>query len=170
MEIDVRVIPEGMSMLLTLGAFLVLLLGLRKLLYEPVSKKLNERQENIQKNIDEAKITKEEALALKTQYEEKIQEAKGESQTIVENGRRRGEEIREDIILEAKEEANKIIDKAKKEIQIEKEKALMDVQKEAGEMAVLIASKIMQENLDLASQQDLINKFIDEVGTSKWQN
>ncbi len=46
----------------------------------------------------------------------------------------------------------------------------MDVQKEAGEMAVLIASKIMQENLDLASQQDLINKFIDEVGTSKWQN
>ena len=170
MEIDVRVIPEGMSMLLTLGAFLVLLFGLWKLLYKPVSKTLNERQENIQKNIDEAKIAKEEALVLKTQYEEKIQEAKSESQAIIENGRRRGEEVREDIILEAKEEASKIVDKAKREIQIEKEKALMDVQKEAGEMAVLIASKLMQENLDLASQQDLINKFIDEVGTSKWQN
>jgi len=170
MEIDVRVIPEGMSMLLTLGAFLVLLLGLWKLLYEPVSKNLEKRRENIQNNIDEAKIAKDEALALKTQYEEKIQEAKGESQAIVENGRRRGEEIKEDIILEAKKEANNIVEKAKREIQIEKEKALLDVQKEAGEMAILIASKIMEENLDLASQQDLINKFIDEVGTSKWQN
>ena len=43
MEIDVRVIPEGMSMLLTLGAFLVLLFGLKKLLYEPVSNTLKKK-------------------------------------------------------------------------------------------------------------------------------
>ncbi len=48
-EIDVKVIPEWISMLLTLGAFLVLLFGLKKLLYEPVSNTLNKRQDNIQK-------------------------------------------------------------------------------------------------------------------------
>ena len=170
MNIIVRVIPELPSMLLALGAFLVLFLGLRKLLYEPVSKSLNERQDNIQKNIDEAKTAKAEALDLKTQYEERIQEAKNESQAIIENGRKRGEEVKEDIILEAKVEAKNIVDKAKREIEVEKEKALLDVQKEAGEMAVLIASKIMGENLDLASQQNLIDNFINEVGTSKWQN
>lgn len=170
LDINVRVIPELASMALTLGAFLVLLFGLKRLLYKPVSKMLNERQENIQDNIDEAKILKEEALQLKSQYESRIQEAKNESQMIIENGRKRGEEVKEDIVLEAKKEAKNILEKAKREIEVEKEKALLDVQTQAGEMAVLIASKIMGENLDLASQQDLINKFVDEVGTSKWQN
>jgi F-type H+-transporting ATPase subunit b len=170
MEIDVRVIPEWINMLLTLGAFLVLFLGLRKLLYEPVSKALNERQENIQNNIDGAHRTKEEAIQLKSQYEIQIQEAKGESQAIIESGKRRGEEVREDIILEAKEEAKNILDKAKREIEVEKEKALMEVQNEAGEMGILIASKIIGENLNLAAQEDLIDKFVDEVGKSKWQN
>lgn len=170
MDINVNVIPDFMSMILTLLAFLVLLFGLGKLLYEPVSKALNERQENIQRNIDEAKTSKEEALALKQQYEAKIQGAKKESQDIVEQGRKRGEEIREDIILEAKEEANNILEKARREIQIEKEKAMLDVQMQAGEMAVLIASKIVEENIDMAKQQDLIDKFVDEVGIREWQN
>ncbi len=170
MDINVNVIPDFMSMILTLLAFLVLLFGLRKLLYKPVSKALRDRQDNIQKNIDEAKTSKEEALALKEQYENRIQEAKKESQGIVEQGRKRGEEVREDIILEAKEEANNIIEKARREIQVEKEKAMLDVQMQAGEMAVLIASKIVEQNIDMAKQQDLINKFVDEVGTKEWQN
>jgi len=37
-------------------------------------------------------------------------------------------------------------------------------------MALLIASKVIDEELDVNLQQDLINKFIDEVGTDKWQN
>ncbi|NMA86396.1 MAG: F0F1 ATP synthase subunit B [Tissierellia bacterium] len=170
MEIDVRVIPEWINMLLTIGAFLVLLYGLRRLLYEPVSKVLNERQDNIQNNIDEGHRIKEEAIQLKSQYEAQIQEAKNESQAIIENGKKRGEEVREDIILEAREEAKNILDKAKREIEVEKEKALMEVQNEAGEMAILIASKIIGENLNLAAQEDLIDKFVDEVGKSKWQN
>jgi len=36
-------------------------------------------------------------------------------------------------------------------------------------MALLIASKILEENLTLDKQQQLINKFVDEVGTQKWQ-
>ncbi len=40
----------------------------------------------------------------------------------------------------------------------------------AGDMAVLIASKVIEENIDMAKQQDLINKFVDEVGTKEWQN
>ncbi len=66
------------------------------------------------KNIDDAKTSKEEALALKQEYEAKILEAKKESQEIIEQGRKRGEEVRESIIIEAKEEANNIIEKAKK--------------------------------------------------------
>ncbi len=170
MDIQVRVIPDFVSMILVLLAFVVLLLILGKLLYKPVSEALEKRRENIQKNIDDAKASKEEALTLKQEYEAKILEAKKESQEIIEQGRKRGEEVRESIVLEAREEANNIIEKAKREIQAEKEKAVLDLQVKAGEMAVLIASKVIEENIDMAKQQDLINKFVDEVGMREWQN
>ncbi|CCQ94693.1 ATP synthase subunit b [[Clostridium] ultunense Esp] len=167
---DVRVIPELSSMILTLLAVLILFWGLSKLLYKPVSKILNERKEKIQNDIDGAKVLKEEAATLKSEYESKLLDARKETQEIIESGRKRGEEIKEDIIAEAKKEAENIVEKAKREIQAEREKALLDVKMQAGEMAVLIASKIIEKDVDLASQQDLIEKFVDEVGTREWQN
>jgi F-type H+-transporting ATPase subunit b len=167
---DVRVIPELSSMILTLIAVLILFWGLSKLLYKPVSKILNERKEKIQNDIDGAKTVKEEAMALKTEYESKLLDARKETQEIIESGRKRGEEIKQDIIAEAKKEAENIVEKAKREIQAEREKALLDVKMQAGEMAVLIASKIIEKNVDATSQQDLIEKFVDEVGTREWQN
>jgi F-type H+-transporting ATPase subunit b len=167
---DIRVIPDPSSMILTLLALLVLYFGLRKLLYKPVSKALNDRKEKIESDLEGAKTSREEANALKAEYENRILDAKKESQTIIESGRKRGEEVRENIILEAKKEAQNIVEKARREIEVEKEKALLDVKMQAGEMAVLIASKIIEQEMDLASQQNLIDKFVDEVGTSKWQS
>ena len=37
-------------------------------------------------------------------------------------------------------------------------------------MAILIASRIMEEQINMDTQKNLINKFIDEVGKSKWQS
>lgn len=170
MEIDVKVIPVLSSMILTLLALLVLYFGLRKLLYKPVSESLNARKEKIQNDLDGAKTAREEAFVLKSGYENKILDAKKESQEIIEHGRKRGEEVKEDIILEAKNEADNILEKARKEIEIERDKALLDVKMQAGEMAVLLASKIIEKNVDMASQQDLIDNFVNEVGTQKWQN
>ncbi|GFN36195.1 F0F1 ATP synthase subunit B [Tepidimicrobium xylanilyticum] len=167
---DIRVIPELPSMILTLIAVLILFWGLSKLLYKPVSKILNERKEKIQNDIDSAKILKEEADKLRAEYEAKLLEARKESQGIIEAGRRRGEEIKENLIAEAKKEAESIIERAKREIQAEREKALLEVRIQAGEMAVLIASKIIEKNVDMVSQQELIEKFLDEVGTREWQN
>ncbi|MBZ2174919.1 F0F1 ATP synthase subunit B [Schnuerera sp. xch1] len=166
---NVRVLPELSSVILTLIATFILFLGLRKLLYKPVSKILNDRKENIKNEIDEAKEIRQEAMKLKDEYEARIAEARQETQEIIESGRKRGEEVKESIVTEAKEEANSIIEKAKKEIEAEKEKALLDIKTQSGEMAILIASKIIQEEMDSTKQQKLINKFVDEVGSQKWQ-
>lgn len=169
MDFVVRVLPVGSSVVLTLIATIILFFGLRKLLYKPVSKLLEDRKEGIQKEIVGAKELKKEAMGLKNDYEDRISKAKEESQEIIENGRKRGEEIKEGIIDEAKEEAEGILSKAKREIEAEKEKALLDIKTQSGEMAILIASKIIEEKMDMAKQKQLINKFVDEVGTQKWQ-
>ncbi len=167
--IDIKVLPVGSSMLLTLGALLVLYFGLKKLLYKPVSEALSNRQEKIKSDIESAKAQREEAEALKSNYEAQIADAKREAQSIIENGRKRGEEVRADIIGKAEEDARSIVMKARREAEAEKERALMDIKSEAGDMAVLIASKILEENVE-GNQQHIIDNFINEVGNQKWQN
>lgn len=170
MNIVVRALPELSSVLITWVSVGILFLILRKLLYNPVSKFLEDRKAKIQSDIDEAKTLKEEAQSMLKEYESKISQARKESQEIIENARKRGEELREDIIQEAKREAEGIISRARQEISREREAALESIRSEAGEIAVLIASKILEENLALDKQQNLIDKFIDEVGKSEWQN
>lgn len=170
MEFDIRVIPQLSSMILQLISTLLLFFILRHFLYKPVSKFMNDRKEGIQSDIDDAKTLKSEAIELKSEYELKINEAKTEGQKIIEDSRKRGEEIKQDIVNEARVEANSIMEKARVEIEREKEKALEEIKLQAGEMAILIASKVIDKNLDMNLQKDMIDKFVDEVGVDKWQN
>lgn len=170
MEIQVLALPVVSAMLLSWVALAILYFGLRKFLYKPVSEFLNDRKEKIKSDIDGAKVLKEEATALREEYESRIDLAKKESQEIVEGARKRGEELKEDILEEAKKEAEGIVARARKEIIRERESAMQDVKSQAGELAILIASKIMEEEVKMDKQNILIDKFIDEVGNSQWQN
>ncbi|NLN14396.1 MAG: F0F1 ATP synthase subunit B [Tissierellia bacterium] len=169
-DIVVRVLPELSSVLISWATLLVLYLLLRKLLYKPVSKILSDRQAKIQSNIEEAKQLREEAEKLKLDYEARIADAKKESQDIIESARKRGEELRENIVEEARKEAELLMDRARKTIEQEKEKAFEDIKAQVGELAILIASNIMEEEINPAKQEELIHKFIDEVGSSQWLN
>lgn len=170
MEINVLALPQLPSMIITLVSVFVLYLILRKFLYTPVTEFLAKRKASIQEDLDGAKLAKKEAIDLKEDYEGKIAKAKEEGQEIIESSRRRGNEIREQIVQEAKEEAESLKVRARKDIEREREKAYEEVKASAGELAVLIASKIMEEKITLENQNHLIDKFIDEVGNSKWQN
>ena len=170
MSITVRALPELQSVLLAWAALFVLYFLLKKLLYKPVSTFLQERKDKIQADLDGVKAIKDEAISLRDEYETRISDAKKESQEIVERARKRGEELRDDIVAEARKEAEAILTKARKEISREKEMALQGIKTQAGELAILIASKIMEEKVNMDNQKNLIDKFIDEVGNSKWQN
>lgn len=167
---QVHVLPDWPNFLLQLASTGVLFLVLRHFLFTPVSNFLQERKEKISSDIKEAESQKVEASKLKSQYEAKIEEAKEEAKEIIESSRKRGDEIREEIVSDAKKEANNMIDKAKKEISREKEKAQQELKEEMVTVAMLAASKVIDENLDDKKHKDMINKFIDEVGENQWQN
>ena len=170
MDIQVLALPVVSSMILAWIALAILYFGLRKFMYKPVSDFLNNRKEKIKSDIEGAKVLKEEATTLRDDYESRIDLAKKESQEIVESARKRGEELKEDILAEARNEAEGIVSRARKEITREREVAMQDIKSQASELAILIASKIMEEEVKLDKQNILIDKFIDEVGNSQWQN
>ncbi len=170
MDIVVRPLPNLSSMILTWVAVLILFLVLKKFLHKPVTKFLSERREKIQTDLDGAKVLKTEAQSLKEDYEAKIDLARKESQEILEGARKRGDELRESIVAEARKDADDIVSNARKEINRERDVALQSIKTQAAEIGVMIASKIIEEQVTLDKQNGLIDKFIDEVGSSKWQS
>lgn len=169
-DIKVLVLPELVPMIIILISTLILFLILRKFLHKPVTEFIQKRQDKIESNIKEAEMLKQEAIDIRADYEGKIDKAKLEGQEIIENARIRATELEKSMLEEAKIEAANVMERAKRDIAREKEKAYEDIKKSTGEMAILIASKIMEKDINLENQNTLIDKFIEEVGTSQWQN
>lgn len=169
-EYPVLVIPDFQSVVITAITLAILYFVFKRFLYEPVSTFLQDRRNRILGEIEDADYLKAEAEEMKANQEAMISKAQIEGQKIVENARKYGEEVKENIILEAQQQAREIILKAEKETERQKQLMLQDVKSQSIDMGILIASKIMEEQINVDKQNLLIDKFIDEVGSSEWKN
>ncbi len=158
---------EPSTLIFALINFLILLFCLKKFLYKPLFNMLDERASTIAKNVDDAEQAREEANALKAEYEASLKEAQTKAQEIIQNANKLGEETRAEIIAKAREEAARASEKAREEINREKEQALKDLRAEVADLAVDAASKIIGRNVTIADHENLVNEFIKEVGDAK---
>ena len=93
MDIQVRVIPELQTMIVTAIVLFLLYLIFRKFLYKPVSRYMQNRSSLIQSEIDDAKALKQEAKFIKENQEKIINEAHMESKKIIEDAKKISDEI-----------------------------------------------------------------------------
>ena len=140
---------------------------LKRILFKPVLNIIDAREEGIKNDIASGEKAKNEGLALKEQYEQKLLVSKNEGQEIIKQATLRAEEKSAEIISTAKEEASTIKERASKDIAQEKEKAMNELRTEISAMAILAASKVIEKDIDQSKHEEMINKFIEEVGEAK---
>ena len=87
-------------------------------------------------------MTEQDAMQLKAQYENSLNDAHDESLRIVENSKARAQEEYSRIVKEADEQAGKIIDNARKTVELDREKAVRGMEKEVANLALVAVSKI----------------------------
>ena len=158
---------EPSTLIFALINFFILLFCLKKFLYKPLFNMLDERAATIAKNVDDAEQARDEANALKAEYEASLKEAQTKAQEIIQNANKLGEETRAEIVAKAREEAARASEKAREEINREKEQALKDLRAEVADLAVDAASKIIGRNVTVADHENLAKEFIKEVGDAK---
>ncbi|MDO5707636.1 MAG: F0F1 ATP synthase subunit B [Andreesenia angusta] len=166
----VHILPEWTNLILQLISTLILFLVLRAKLANPMKEFLNKRAEAIKADLDAAELEKTEAEKLRAQYEASLNSAKDEAREIVDTAKKRGDQLKDEIVAEAKHEAQIISERATNDIEREKEKALDSLKSEVADMAMLVASKVVNKDLDEKTHKNMIDQFINEVGESKWQS
>ena len=111
------------NLLFTIINLLILYFALKKFLFAPVCKIIDEREAKIKSELENADKAKEEAEKLKTDYEAELANAQKQIVEITKKASEQAEKVGEAIIENARKESAEIIESAQKQALAEKDKA-----------------------------------------------
>ena len=164
-DLDMQLIADATGMII---AIFVLYLAMSYFLFEPAKKVLQNRQEKIKNELDEAQSSMEDAQRLKAEYEEKLKNIDKEKEEILSEARKNALKNETEIIAKAKEEAARIMERAQAEAMLEKQKLADDVKKEMITVASVMAGKVVAASMNTQIQEQLIDETLKEIGDSTW--
>ena len=149
-------------------SMLVMFTLLSYFLFNPVRDMLEKRKQRVAEDQETAKREKEDAIAFKEEYDQKLKEVDKEAEAILSAARKKAMQNEAKIIAEAKEEAARIIARANAEIELEKKRALDDMKQEMITIASMMAEKVVAASIDTNVQESLIDETLKEMGEGTW--
>ena len=147
-----------------IAAFLILYWLLNRYAFGPLFKMLEQRTEHIKQEIVSAEHNREQSEKLLAEQKAAIEQARKEAYDIIEQSRVTSAKQAEDIIRASRDESTRLKNEAMKEIEHEKNRAIVALRNEVSAMSVLIASKIIEKQIDETSQKEVIDHYLKEVG------
>ena len=136
----------------------------KKFFLDKVKAILDQRREAADKEITDAQAARAEAEEIKKTYEQNMREARAKADDLLMNAQRSANSRSEEIIGQAQQAAAQIKQKAAADIEMEKKKALNDAKNEISGLALAIAGKVVARELNAADQEQMIDRFINELG------
>jgi len=141
--------------------FIGLLFLLRKYAWGPILSAVNERETSIKDALASAEAARSEMETLQSDNQRILKEARAEKEALLKEALN----TRADLINTAKEEAqaeaDKILTQAQEAIQNEKRAAISELKEQVGSIAMDIAEKVLQKELESNDKQEqLINQLL----------
>ena len=152
------------TMLFAWVNLLILYFFLKKLLFKPVKNMIDSRQKEIDDMYSDAEKSQSDAALMKSEYEAKLEAANEESEEILKKAVRRAQLREEEIIADANKKASRVLERAEEQVELEKKRAINEVKDEVSEMAISIATAVIERDLKAEEHKELIDEFISHMG------
>jgi F-type H+-transporting ATPase subunit b len=137
---------------------------IKRFLFKPINEMLEKRKSMADAQIQDAEKAKNEAISMKEEYEQNMQDAKNKASDILTTAQKTAAIQSEEMIREASQQAAAIKAKAESDIAQEKRKAVNEIKGEIGGMAMEIAGKVIEREISEEDHAKLIDEFIANVG------
>lgn len=154
------------EILIALANLLLLTLGLKKFLFKPVMKVLDERRAKIDGDYLEAQQANEKAQEARSNYEAALAGAHQEADMILNDATRRAEHRGNEIVQDARDKASDIRKQAEVDALLEKKKAEEDIRKEIADVSTRLTGKLLEREITEEDHRMLIDSFLQEIGTN----
>ena len=170
-------IQLGFDVIMQGIAVFIMFALLSYILFEPVRKILEDRKNRIANEIDQAAADQAEAAKLKAEYDHKLKNVEKEAERYIyligvsfcfSQARKKALKREEEIVAGAKEEAARIIESANHEAELARINAQDQMKQEMVKMAVLMAGKFIQNQMDEKDQNAFVDQTLQEMGDKTW--
>ena len=143
--------------------FIGLLFLLRKYAWGPILSAVNERETSIKDALASAEAARSEMETLQSDNQRILKEARADKEALLKEARSTRAELINSAKEEAQLEAEKILTQAQEAIQNEKRAAISELKEQVGSIAMDIAEKVLQKELESKDKQvELINQLLQD--------
>ena len=157
------ILPAVNEIVWGLVSFVVLFFLMAKFALPAVQKSMQARTEKIRTSLDDAERERGEAQSILEEYQRQLADARNESNRIIEEARQTADQLRRDLMARAEVDATDLRQRTQDDLRLAQERALADLRARVAEIAILAAEKVIERNLDRATQVALVESFIDQV-------
>lgn len=157
--------PDVYTMLATGIAAILLTFMIKKIVWNPVMKLMDERANLVKSDLDEAEAKKAQSLELEENARKLLEEAKIQSAELLEKSKEQANNERFKVVEKTRLETKKIVEDAYREIDSAKKTYAQDVKGEIVQVAFEAAEKIVEKNID-KSEKDLVDQFVSKLDES----
>lgn len=155
------------QILISLINLVLLFLIVKKFLYKPVRRVLEQRQNEIDKLYEDASEAKLSARADEEEWNRKIKTADSKADEIIAEAHSKANLRKNDIISEAKQTAEGIIRQAENDAELERKKAEADIKTEIVDISTKMAQKILEREINMDDHKDIIDSFVENKGDKR---
>ena len=142
----------------------ILFLIIKKFLYNPVKKMLQQRQDSVDKQYQEAEKANANALENQKLYEEKLSAASLEADGVIQSAVDTAKAREKEIIADAKEKAENILLKAENDAKLAVLKAEETIKQEIIGVSTVLTEKLLEREINQDDHKKMIDSFIDDIG------
>lgn len=143
--------------------FLIVLWLLKKFLWRPMLKVLDQRKEKIASDLKDIEDAKAAVIGIKADYEARIASIHDEVNKKIREAEEEGRRITEDIRKKAHTQAQGIIDDARASMRYELNNAKEAVRQELVDIAIQAAQIVIQERLDENQDRKIVDDFLRDL-------
>ena len=159
------ILPEANELIWGGLAFLVLLVLMAKFGLPPVRKMMKDREDKIRGDLERAEEAKVEAEGVLEDYRRQLAEARTEASQIIEASREQAEQVRRELIAKAEADAAEVRQRAAEDARLAGDRVMAELRGNVSELSIELAEKIVERNLDHDTQIQLIESYINQVGS-----
>jgi F-type H+-transporting ATPase subunit b len=160
------ILPATDELLWGSVSFIVLFILMRKFAWPAIKDGMNARTERIRADLGAAESARTEAETVLEQHRQSVAGAKAEAGRIIEEARQAAEALRRDQEARLQAELAELRARAAADIESAKAQAIADLQTDVAQLAVGAASVIVHRNLDAATKAQLVEDYINQVGSA----
>lgn len=154
------------SILITAVGFLLLFVILKKFAFGPIIGVLQQRQDTIRGNFDEAESRRNEMVKLQHEYEDRLAKIEDEARDKIQAAVKEAQIARDEIITRAHADSQAIMARGQADIEQQRQQSMVQMRDQVVDLATQMASRVAKTDLNAQSHAHLVDEVISGLGSN----